>query len=656
MFSEAMMPSAPRFGGGGGGGGSNQAVYWWPRGGGVDDWPTLNALILSEQSRPLPREIVALPGEYHCQSELSALLHMQGKPQDLVFSPGSKIIASLSSVTSNPFPAVFGTDPGLVIFGTDPHQSIAVLAKSGSLVLTVGSVGAPAPITVGSWINTGSFVRRVLSITPNGGNFDLRLDYPIYSDLPIVSPVYPIVHPIYRLRIIGYGCIITGTASRYWSLSGVAACEVQGFMVSDEAGVAAQLGSWDIGSVDCKYKDIDTSLLLGGTASQSLNLEATTNCAIEGCRLSMANLAIDGGWYWRVRGCHVRPAPPMPGRNESALWLTAYQSTNVGGIVESDNTFEGTVQVGQGDAIGAGSYGVYDVTMDAIVRIGDSGTCLWQRIDSIGLYGNPKLYKSPTTSSASCYAFIRAGKKVAFSTFLMHSNDPTKQDGKASNEVVGILDQGTDRIVVGHLSSLGLSLGYVNVASGGLDALSGDVDFTIANGGYNLWMYPQAATTIRLRDFRVVGNAGRLSTPAAAVTFDFENLVATGANQDTAAGSTLILRGASSLVLTGAGKYQFVQTPDVATKTVTVADVSLTISDMLSQSVETLGALTGNRSVVDLVVAVGREFIAINGNTGPFTTTFKSSALDPGVVLTQGKSAPLRVNSAGAMTRTGPDT
>jgi hypothetical protein len=83
------------------------------------------------------------------------------------------------------------------------------------------------------------------------------------------------------------------------------------------------------------------------------------------------------------------------------------------------------------------------------------------------------------------------------------------------------------------------------------------------------------------------------------------------------------------------GQWQPLHIPSKASVAVTGADVTLTQAQAACRYLTTTGILTGNRSVI---VPNDWEGIVYCSNTGPFTTTFKTSA-GAGIVVAQTKRA-----------------
>ena len=91
---------------------------------------------------------------------------------------------------------------------------------------------------------------------------------------------------------------------------------------------------------------------------------------------------------------------------------------------------------------------------------------------------------------------------------------------------------------------------------------------------------------------------------------------------------------------------------DVATVSVTSSDVTLKGQEFAAPYLITTGALTGNRNVI-----VSNEWPLTSvfcNNTGPYTTTFKTSG-GSGVVVAQGKRAILQSDATNVV-RITPDT
>ena len=120
--------------------------------------------------------------------------------------------------------------------------------------------------------------------------------------------------------------------------------------------------------------------------------------------------------------------------------------------------------------------------------------------------------------------------------------------------------------------------------------------------------------------------------------------------------------GGASVVAaaSGGGNWLLRPTPlqgaTVAAIASTGGTTTLSSSQALASAVETSGVLASN-AVLVVPAVPGLLYVLVNGNTGAFSTTFKS-AIDTGagVAPAQGKSCLARVNAAGNLVRVTPDT
>jgi hypothetical protein len=620
------------------------ALFRAPLGGGADDWADLNAFMAAS----------AASGIYTVEFSIGTYV---------VYTPGlvpngMTVRGRTGTIIDDRIdPAGNGGAPTQALFmhPCTHHATTTLLASSaleGASTISVASITAP-PIAKGSIVQvTRGFDRAQIYeviATPSGvGPFVLTLDRPLADDMPIGEAPYVslVLDRPERITIEHNGMKIIGTTAnmghRIHEFIGGYRVYVIGARIDTGATIAIG-GSCDVGSLLSSY--IDCEMTTTSTVSVCWMLESCQYCTLDKCRGvgSAAAIYLTDSMQPTINQCTgYGSSVGLHISSQSAISALGAKGVHVIGGDFAKCTYGVLVEHGALDTLLDGTRSAYNTTNNFWIRSTVSAphrTKLRNTI-SIGDWSTP-------------YSGIQVGPGITGIRIESHRDQATAYAIKTESSIS----------IDGFTSNDG-ACAFQMTGAGTTEIKNFNITIPTGNG--------LAAVMSDVSGARVRLKNGTITVPTAGIGIDLLNagsimelenvtlagLGAGGIGANGVSGAQLTLKGTTDLgnpatffAAALIGSTTIVQVGGVAAKTVTTSDVTMTLAECYCTRVSITGALTGNRSLILKHPFVGATYTVSVATTEAYTITFKGTSSDTGVVVAQGKTAMLQVNSTGAIVR-----
>lgn len=312
--------------------------------------------------------VLFLPGTYQANTvqTLASGAYIFG-------GPGVIINETLPTAPYSPFDAAFSANRTL----PGPVTTFTVLASPGNTTITVASV---AGLAVNDWIaltpthlgvNAG-LRTRVYQIKAIAG-LVITLDRPLRDTFFVGDAVVEVVPP-QDIIIQGNGMRMQGSGQRFIQIAMGVRCHVSGVVGVAGAGFGDILYSFDVGSLDCVFENMEAD---GGNIANAtciaiesgercsmrqciarnapagvsgFELFDCVNCVVEDCQSTMnggmgLRFVSDGNEPLGCESCEIRGGDYS--RNSSGIWLKTGQDNKLSAVAAHFNAFQGLL-IGDG--------------------------------------------------------------------------------------------------------------------------------------------------------------------------------------------------------------------------------------------------------------------------------------------------------------------
>lgn len=571
-------------------------------------------------------------------------------------APGVSFIAAIAG--NQPANCVFLAQASATLGSTTLASNTVLYSRTCSVAaLNVGG----GTIAVGMWVvlnnaPLGTVYRamayKVLAIS-GGGPYTLTLDRPIkyqFSTSDVVSLVATIPQ---NIHFYGNGCTMSGPTWRYFEWATARDCSIEDVNITSTNGSASNVAmSYDVAGYRSWYRRIRVDG--GGVTQWGLMHESHEAGGYDACDVQNTNQSGTGVGIqlWDCVETEVMP-------NCSA------SHCNVGLVLTSQDTL--LMRGCNWCKVG----GNYDCNVNYGIQL-SLGTS-WTQASKFTANGNTTgvyVDGTGTLMQGNSFTLGACQDNITYGLYCVAGAKRTQIDIDCSNNgtygifcsddsnIIGARSYST-RVPVGAFQTsctpVAVNGGVVTLKNFELIDTQASTNLVVLCGGGSLYM---DGGSILIGS----GNYGIVAQGTGKVFVDHTRLGPVGSQsgetgiKPNASTATIVLSEsvdatacATPLATGNSGVLEHTQTGAV-TKVTSSGTTTLNHVQAAASSIEASGISSGSATITAALLIPGMVWECKNNNTGSSTTTFF------GITVAIGKAATIRINSAGAGERVGPDT